>query len=353
MMVAYILQIFLFTIGSIVHFFGYLKKKKTNNKEATLGMPTDMLNESRETFLDTTIGFSIPMSIATMIFTASAQTLYELAFATIVPIIAAAPAIPTLTGGFSYGVKRPAFSLVLATITALLGVAGAGAASIVGLVDRRRYPDYHCDATFFGAKGALFFMGIFPLFYLACVIPLLIHLALFFKSHLGANGSKAPESAQQDSRQPGTTQKLSPSPALEDSNQQATHQPGKKVFAFYIVISMMYGWTGVAILIVLRVGIHKLAGNDYAENQWGFGQVAAVGLWLPVFVEWVHVWKVSTHPLCLVGVCSIVVHVLTENSRKQIQKAKTEHREERRRNTKGQGKKVKQRVTKGSWQGRR
>jgi hypothetical protein len=303
MMVAYILQIFLFTIGSIVHFLGYLHKRRKKNKKLSLGMPTDMLNESRETFLDTTVGFSIPMSIATMIFAASAQTLYELAFATIVPIIAAAPAIPTLTGGFNYGIKRPAFSFVLATITVLLGVGGAGSASIVGLVDRRKYPDYHCDATFFGAKGALFFMGIFPLFYLTCVIPLLVRIA-FLKRHLFENGDAGKQDPESASKQQETSQ-----PARNRS---------KRVFAFYIVLSVIYGWTGVAILIVLRVGIHNMAGVTYTENAWGFGQVAAVGLWLPVFVEWVHVWKVSIHQNY--G----VVHVLTENSRKH--EAKKEHR---------------------------
>ncbi|KAA8909970.1 hypothetical protein FN846DRAFT_584101 [Sphaerosporella brunnea] len=277
MMVAYGLQIVLFTVGCFIHFVGYIIKKKLKGSRSHL--PLGLLEGARPIFLDTTIGFSIPMSIATMIFAASAQNLYELAFATIVPIISAAPAIPTVASGLGCrgcrprreplmerpqcrpgcraAMERPRFRFLLAALTAVLGAGGAGAASIVGLVDRTKYPDYRCDAQFFGTDGTLIFMGVFPLIYLACSIPHLVCVAYLVYGKVGFG--------------PGR-QKI-----------------WEKAAASFIFISIVYGWCGLIILMLLRIGLHKMAGADYSENQWGFGQIVAVGLWLPVFVEWVYI----------------------------------------------------------------
>jgi hypothetical protein len=58
-------------------------------------------------------------------------------------------------------------------------------------------------------------------------------------------------------------------------------------------IIALYGfgstWTLFAIFVDLRQRIQNAAGDSYQENQWGFGQVLAVGSWAPVIIEFLYI----------------------------------------------------------------
>jgi hypothetical protein len=40
-----------------------------------------------------------------------------------------------------------------------------------------------------------------------------------------------------------------------------------------------------AIFVVVRQQIKRAAGDSYEENEWGFGQVLAIGIWAPVLLS--------------------------------------------------------------------
>jgi hypothetical protein len=107
---------------------------------------TETLNNARIVFLDTTIAFSIPTSIATMVFAATATTRYELSFATVVPIIATAPTLPALAAGWEHGMDRQYFRLILASISTILGVLAANWAGRVGVMESHKYSDHNCES---------------------------------------------------------------------------------------------------------------------------------------------------------------------------------------------------------------
>jgi len=58
------------------------------------------------------------------------------------------------------------------------------------------------------------------------------------------------------------------------------------IIAFYGFAST---WALFGIFLDLRERIKNAAGDSYQENQWGFGQVLAVGTWAPVIIEFFYI----------------------------------------------------------------
>jgi hypothetical protein len=52
-----------------------------------------------------------------------------------------------------------------------------------------------------------------------------------------------------------------------------------------VFMGLVLMWLAFGILWVLRTQLGTVAGNTYRDNDWGFGQVAAVAAWLPTVVE--------------------------------------------------------------------
>jgi len=48
-------------------------------------------------------------------------------------------------------------------------------------------------------------------------------------------------------------------------------------------------WALFAIFLDLRQRIKSAAGTSYQENEWGFGQIMAVGNWAPVLIEFLYI----------------------------------------------------------------
>ena len=58
-----------------------------------------------------------------------------------------------------------------------------------------------------------------------------------------------------------------------------------------VAVQMAFGISNIVILAflwILRVNLQDLSGQDYSENKWGFGQVVALIVWVPLFLEVVY-----------------------------------------------------------------
>jgi hypothetical protein len=251
------------------------KARAVTDPERT-GMATSATTNTNETlksarivFLDSTIAFSIPTSIATMVFAATAATRYELSFATVVPIIATAPTLPAVAAGWEHEMDRKYFRLILASISTILGVLAANWAGRVGVMESHKYPDHNCESPpLFESQHIVDLLRIFPLSYLGVVIFMLMCVFIWRIKHFVPTDAVAVEWAGEKVPQ-----------KLKNFFQRKTTR------AIYTLVNLLYAWAGFAILILLRIGMWKMAGDDYEENKWGFGQIVAVGLWISVVAE--------------------------------------------------------------------
>jgi hypothetical protein len=261
-MIAYGLQTLLFTIGIIVHATTHW----VESIEADIGASrvpgpattvAEVFNDARVVYLDTTMVFSISVSIATMVFASTVDTRYELSFATVVPLIAMAPTLSAFAAAVQHKMKRWRLRLMLALITTALGVVAAVWAGWLGRMENHKFLDHNCDSPLFITRHLMGHMAIFPMSFLVCVCLMLSSVFLswaFWKRR----GRKA---------------------GMENVFKS------RKLRAALTFVAFAYGWAGMALLIILRVGISRMAGKNYAENQWGFGQVVAVFVWAPVLLE--------------------------------------------------------------------
>jgi hypothetical protein len=70
-------------------------------------------------------------------------------------------------------------------------------------------------------------------------------------------------------------------------DQNSEWKPWAWVDPTTVFLGLIFMWLAFGVLWMLRTQLGTVAGDTYQDNDWGFGQVAAVAAWLPTVVEMV------------------------------------------------------------------
>jgi hypothetical protein len=66
--------------------------------------------------------------------------------------------------------------------------------------------------------------------------------------------------------------------------------------------SVVLMWVTLYFIVRIRSEVADLVGDEYAENEWGFGQILALMAWLPTIVDVMCIWICKCAPAIYIPV---------------------------------------------------